>query len=141
MLWSDLADQISNRMRILLVDDEEILRQLSGRLFSARNWTVSEAGSAEEALIAWQPGRFDAVVTDFLMPGMNGISLAKRIRASEARHPSTMPARLILLSGSVLESDFGADPAQGLFDAVLAKPTSFDAVLNAVNGECARRSG
>jgi len=125
----------SQAMRILIADDESLARRLIVKMFRTDGWIVSEVSSAEQALSLWQRGQFDVVLTDYLMPGMNGIALAKRIRTDEVRQLSARSVRLILLSGSVHVAAFGMSLTQGLFDVVLAKPASFNVIRRAANGE------
>lgn len=66
--------------RILLVEDEEELRAMAERTLSTVGLTVVSASSAEEALEMLQdPGSFDALVTDVILPGLSGIQLAARV--------------------------------------------------------------
>jgi signal transduction histidine kinase len=60
--------------RILVVDDEEIVRDLLARLLSEQGYDVTVAASAGEARSA--PGPFDLLVTDVVMPGTDGVQLA-----------------------------------------------------------------
>jgi len=68
---------------ILLVDDEELVRTGTAEMLEEVGYRVIQAGSGAEALVilAKDGERFDAMVSDFLMPGMNGASLAHEARA------------------------------------------------------------
>jgi len=68
---------------ILLVDDDEMLRRMGERLLSSSGYTVVSAAGGAEALAAAAPyGRpFDLLVTDVVMPGMNGRELARELTA------------------------------------------------------------
>lgn len=66
--------------RILLVEDEDELRDMAERTLSSVGLTVVSASSAEEALeVLQEPGSFDALVTDVILPGLSGIQLAARV--------------------------------------------------------------
>jgi CheY-like chemotaxis protein len=66
--------------RILLVEDEDELRAMAERTLSSVGLTVVSASSAEEALeMLKDPGAFDALVTDVILPGLSGIQLAARV--------------------------------------------------------------
>jgi signal transduction histidine kinase/CheY-like chemotaxis protein len=65
--------------RILVVDDEEPVRELLCDIFEGEGVEVTLAANGAEALARFEPGRFDAVVTDIGMPGMNGWELLNRI--------------------------------------------------------------
>ena len=71
--------------KILLVDDEVDTRELLARALSRRNFDVTTAADGEIALSLIDNG-FDVVVTDILMPRLDGIGLLKRLRDLE--HPS-----------------------------------------------------
>ncbi|MGH7498752.1 MAG: MASE1 domain-containing protein [Gemmatimonadales bacterium] len=63
---------------ILVVEDEEMVRQVAGRALADAGYTVREARSGKEALelLARGDGRIDLVLTDVVMPGMSGKDLA-----------------------------------------------------------------
>jgi CheY-like chemotaxis protein len=67
---------------ILLVDDEELVRTGTAYLLEELGYSVIEAGSGAEALVVIRErsAEIDALVTDFLMPGMNGATLAQEAR-------------------------------------------------------------
>jgi CheY-like chemotaxis protein len=66
----------------LLVDDEELVRMSTADMLIELGFEVTEAGSAEEALRLIKAGAGpDLLVTDHLMPGMNGVELARAVRA------------------------------------------------------------
>lgn len=69
------ADQV-----ILVVDDEEGLRDALSRLFEDEGYTVISAESGEQALEMLQQTRVDLILTDMRMPGMSGIELLKEVR-------------------------------------------------------------
>lgn len=70
--------------RILVVDDEEAIRNTLNDYFTAIGYEVVEAGDGEDALRKFVPGKFDCVISDLFMPGMNGIELIKQIRLLDA---------------------------------------------------------
>jgi two-component system cell cycle sensor histidine kinase/response regulator CckA len=85
----------SGAERVLLVEDEAAVRQLATRVLRMQGYQVTEASSAEEALrtLEGAPGSIDLLVTDVIMPGMNGRELHRRL--SEAR-PGL---RVVFMSG------------------------------------------
>lgn len=68
---------------VLYVDDEPGLLEV-GKIFIERKgeFIVDTATSAKEALILIEKGRYDAIISDYQMPGMNGIEFLKQVRAS-----------------------------------------------------------
>jgi CheY-like chemotaxis protein len=79
---------------VLLVDDEEALRAVTGRFLGMNGYKVLEAGNAGEAVAAFErAGRVDVLVTDLMMPGVSGVDLARTLRE---RKPDL---RVLYLSG------------------------------------------
>jgi CheY-like chemotaxis protein len=79
------AEQIARGSEtILLVEDEETVRRLVGKVLRASGYTVVEASSGEEAVQICRrfPDPIHLVITDMIMPGMNGCALAERLRQS-----------------------------------------------------------
>jgi PAS domain S-box-containing protein len=67
---------------ILLVEDEETVRKFIHRTLSARGYAILEAGNGAEALsVAAKSGPIDLVLTDVVMPNMNGGQLAEKLKA------------------------------------------------------------
>ncbi len=68
--------------RILLVDDEPQVLSVGRRTLESLGYEVGAYDSPQAALTAFEvaPERWHVVITDFAMPGMNGVELARRIR-------------------------------------------------------------
>ena len=79
---------VASRGCVLLVDDEELVRLATADMLSDLGYEVIEAKSAEHALQLLGDGLVsDLIVTDHLMPGMNGVELARHIRAERPAMP------------------------------------------------------
>ncbi|MGC0771445.1 MAG: ATP-binding protein, partial [Candidatus Acidiferrum sp.] len=80
---------------ILLVEDEEAVRELASRILSAKGYSVVVATSTQEAeqLATKHAGEIHLLLTDIIMPGTSGRELARRITE---RHPRT---RVLYMSG------------------------------------------
>ncbi len=90
--------------RVLLVDDEELVRASTADMLSELGYAVVEAGCAEEALRLIEEGtKFDLLVTDHLMPGLTGTELAQLLRG---RRPG-MPT--LIISGYAEVEGIAAD--------------------------------
>jgi two-component system cell cycle sensor histidine kinase/response regulator CckA len=106
---------------VLLVDDERALRVTCGRFLTRLGYTTLVAASPAEAqkIATGHQGKIDLLLTDIVMPGMNGIELAKQLT-------STLPhLRTLYMSGNVTDS--ATDPGKEM-DArcFLGKPFSRD---------------
>lgn len=71
--------------RILVVDDSRAQRSLMSRSLAKQGYQVTEAGSGLEAIKLFSAHDFDLVLSDWMMPGMDGLELCKAIRAYNAK--------------------------------------------------------
>ena len=69
-----------NEGRILVVDDEASTCAMLADYFSSVGYEVVTAIDGEDALQKFTPSRFDCVITDLMMPRIDGLELLKRIR-------------------------------------------------------------
>ena len=120
------ASQTGNEC-ILVVDDEELFRQIYQQGFSSLGYRVFSAGNGEEAIAAFveHRGEIDLVVSDHMMPKMNGEELFHKLRELD---PAT---KLILATGAIdLKEKFHL-LNMGVCD-VLEKPFLLDELLASV---------
>ena len=73
----DPFSKIKN-MKTLLIDDDELIRDSLSMAFSTKGCFLKAVGSAEEGLCAMQENQFDFIISDFILPGMNGIDFFKQ---------------------------------------------------------------
>lgn len=71
---------MNKKPTVLMIDDEPDILQVVGILLKTEGFDVSVAGSGQEALNMMMEQSYDVVVSDFLMPYMDGISLLKKVR-------------------------------------------------------------
>ncbi len=96
---------------ILLVEDERAVRALTRRLLEADGYTVLEAASGEEALqLAAGDTPIDLLLTDVRMPGIDGQTLAGRLRATRAHLPVLFMSGYAGPSEVVIPDEHGALP-------------------------------
>jgi len=108
-------------MRVLLIDDNRLVRVTTAAGLRALGLDVTEAESGMEALQLWAAGEFDAVITDIMMPDLDGYELAQRLRILEKERSDLPPIRLVALSGIVISPADQQHLAQA-FDLILEKP-------------------
>jgi DNA-binding NtrC family response regulator len=70
---------------IWVVDDEEPVREVLGAMLQQLGYEIRLFPDAEALLQAYRPGLTDVVLTDFRMPGMDGLGLIRALRAKDAR--------------------------------------------------------
>lgn len=73
-----MSPNLQPRLRILAVDEDEMVRETLRRVVEDHGHHVEEASNANDALYMLQGARFDLVITDYDMPGMRGDRLAGR---------------------------------------------------------------
>jgi PAS domain S-box-containing protein len=79
---SELLTDQKKILHILVVDDEQILANLAVRFLQKENFCADPVYSADEALEKISQYPYDAIVSDYQMPGKDGIELLKQVRAS-----------------------------------------------------------
>jgi CheY-like chemotaxis protein len=82
------------RKRILVVDDERHMRRLLQFTLEKTGSEVVLVGSGDEALQSLREGRFDLILLDLVMPGMDGFATAREIR----RDPACNDVPIIMLT-------------------------------------------
>jgi PleD family two-component response regulator len=79
--WDDLTKNRVNIMRVLLVEDSSELRRLFARVLEGNGFEVCEAANGREALDCLPGFVPDVILTDLMMPVLDGFELIRRLRA------------------------------------------------------------
>jgi signal transduction histidine kinase/ActR/RegA family two-component response regulator len=111
------------RASILLVDDDDDVRSVTADMVSELGYRVTTVANAEEALSKIADERFDLLITDVAMPGMNGVELARRVRVLDDQLP------ILFASGYADVQTFGEELSDG---TVLKKPFRMADVANRI---------
>jgi two-component system, cell cycle response regulator len=90
-------------IKLLLVEDEPTQLLVMQRVLGQAGYAVETAGNGEEALEKISKGQFQMLVTDWDMPGMDGVTLCRRIRESQSELPGYLYI-LLLTSHDTTES-------------------------------------
>ena len=110
---------------ILIVDDEDVVRNYVRRALASRGWEMSEANNGAAALAIVEQRDFDAVICDLKMPDMRGEEVIKRIRVLR-------PAmKIIAITGSVSNLTTPIVPGVEL-EGFLIKPFGIDEIRNLI---------
>ena len=107
--------------RILAVEDDRALAATLERVLTTEGYDVEVAGDGNEALRRAQMRPFDLVVLDIMLPGLDGIAVCKRLRAS-----SPTPILLLTALGGTEERVRGLDSGA---DDYLVKPFAYEELL------------
>ena len=109
---------------VLLIDDEEVFATLAAEQLTRRGFNVVVAASGVEALEKIKTQRPDVILLDFLLPGINGSEVLKRLKAD----PRTHSIPVVICSITLHErSAISAFMSQGARDFV-PKPCQPDAL-------------
>jgi CheY-like chemotaxis protein len=103
------------RRRILVVDDEKVIRDLLSTILSKLDYEVAVARNGDEALKQIKQDSFSLVLTDMQMRGIDGLTLAKRIKDHSPETP------VIMITGERQE-DIKEKIKEGPISYVIFKP-------------------
>jgi CheY-like chemotaxis protein len=115
-------------VRILIVDDDELSREVLALLAEGAGYEVDASDSGDGALACVQRVRPEVVLTDIQMPGIAGDELAQQLRG--VCGTGTL---LLAMSGSELEDGVGRE-----FDGFLLKPFTIETLTAAIDGGLVR---
>jgi CheY-like chemotaxis protein/HPt (histidine-containing phosphotransfer) domain-containing protein len=108
--------------RVLVVDDHPVNREVLVRQLGLLGIPADTAEEGSEALAAWAPGRYAAVLADLHMPGMDGYELTRQLRAREA---DGLRTPIVAVTANAMRGEEERCLAAGM-DAYLAKPVAID---------------
>jgi CheY-like chemotaxis protein len=113
---------------ILVIDDDPAIQNIFTQLLESRNHTVDTASEGKEGLKKMRESRPDLIITDIMMPEMDGLELVQNIRD---HHPS-LP--VIAISGGMQATAMDFLPLAKRFGAcrVFQKPVELPDLLQAV---------
>jgi len=104
-------------VRVLVVDDDPVVGKSIGRVLSNKGYAVISARNGEEALSKLETEKYDLVFTDIKMPGMNGLEVAERVKASQPWLP------VVIITGYGTDANEARAAAAGV-SGFLRKPLS-----------------
>jgi CheY-like chemotaxis protein len=100
--------------KILIVDDNNDLRMVVSKMLSRLGYEVSSADSGENGLGIFFKDKFDIVLSDYEMPGMDGVAFAYSVKKSSPRTP------VVIMTGAGKETVFSRNSTA--VDKVISKP-------------------
>ncbi len=117
--------------RILVVDDEELVRSLTVQVLERAGYDVVGAGDAQLALDLLDEERFDLVVSDVVMPGLSGVELLNELRDLRPELP------VVLMTGGSPEPERTTRALELGANGIVYKPYSHSELLDAVRAALA----
>ena len=105
---------MDNGEKILVVDDNKVILTVVSKMLFLLGYEVSSADSAEKGLNVFRKSSFDIVLSDYDMPGMDGVAFACSVKKCSPRTP------VVIMTGSGRESVFSRKSTA--VDEVISKP-------------------
>lgn len=124
---------MSNQERILVIDDEEVVREIFLRLLKSEGYLVDSCSSGEEGLRLARDREYDTVILDVMMNGLGGLGTLQELRKSDPDLPVVMVTAYASLENAI------ECMKQGALDYI-TKPFKNDVVLLAVRKAIKQRS-
>lgn len=112
--------------KILIVDDEQFVRDLLEKVLHRRGHEVVVVGDADQALKTLEGAEFDLLLTDVVMPGMDGFDLLRRVKSA---YPQI---KVIVLTGYARKQSISDFLLYGA-DEYLSKPFQVHELISAVD--------
>jgi len=119
-------------MRILLVEDYRPLRESVGQALEEAGCAVDSSADGEEGLWYARSGQYDAIVLDIVLPGLDGLSILRRLRQAGDRTPTLLLTAKDTVADRVAGLDCGADD-------YLVKPFALEELLARVRALLRRK--
>jgi CheY-like chemotaxis protein len=112
-------------LKILVIDDDPLVRSLLKQVLKKRGHSVMEAGNGQEGVRIFRERDIDLVITDHGMPVMNGLDAAFRIKKQKPDTP------VLLITGWQTETDPAFQKPSGI-DEFITKPFDLEKLLDLV---------
>jgi signal transduction histidine kinase len=113
-------------LRVLVVDDEDVVREMIGEYLKLDGHLVEAANSGRDGLEKFRNSRFDLVLLDRAMPDMNGDQVAAAIKSANP----AMPVIMLTGFGSMMDA---ADEKPTGVDFIVGKPVTIDGLRDALS--------
>ena len=125
MMEIDKQENNQGKHHLLVVDDEEVIREGMRRILSAEGYHVDTSASGRTAIEKIQEQDFDVVITDLKMPGMDGMEVLKTIKILQPEVP------VVIITGYSTVDTAVEAMKNGAFDYI-AKPFTSELIIDKV---------
>ena len=112
-IWQEELEMATGA-KILVVDDNDVFLIVVSKMLSRLGYEVASADSGENGLSIFLKNKFDIVLSDYEMPGMDGVALACSVKKSSPR------TRVVIMTGAGREIVFSRNSTA--VDEVISKP-------------------
>ncbi len=122
----------AGRLRILVIDDDEPIREITRRVLEEEGYDAADAPDARSALVLTAAAHFDAVVTDIRMPGLSGLELLAELKR-------TNPNAVVVVMTGYADMDIVLAALRAGADDFVVKPIDVRALAAVVRRAIDRR--
>jgi signal transduction histidine kinase/ActR/RegA family two-component response regulator len=133
--WVEVTAAPLSTPRILVVEDEAVLRGLIQTIMKQQGWGSETAENGMEAVQKWKEGHFDLILMDLQMPKMNGLEATREIRKAEEGKPIC-----ILGLTAHTRREVETECLAAGMDQVLAKPMKMKELCSVIGSSLAGRN-
>lgn len=123
---------------ILIIDDDHLVRAATKAVLNARGFDVDVASNGPDGIDAARKSRFDVVIVDLFMPGMDGLKVIEAIRKADAEVPMIAASGFMFGGECPTMPNFDSMAAEAGAGSTLYKPFRPDILVNAVEKAMAR---
>ena len=130
----DLSEKSIKGLHILLAEDNELNMEIAEFMLQNEEADVTKAWNGQEAVELFrksEPGEFDAILMDIMMPVINGYDAAKRIRSLDREDAKTVP--IIAMTANAFTEDRLRAKEAGM-DEHIAKPIDMELLIKVIHG-------
>lgn len=121
-----MDESFLKNLNVLYVEDEPEIIELVEKRFASKFNLFTSVTSAEDALTIYKENNYDLILTDYLLPGINGMEFAKEVLKIKGKVP------IILITGYV-DMQFLVEAINMGITQFVAKPIQFKLLRNAIN--------
>ncbi len=120
---------MSNPKKVLIAEDSSVIQNLTKRILSIQNFSISTVKNGKKVLELLDNENFDVILMDINMPEMDGIECTKKIRNHNDPEKSQVP--IIAITGNA--QNLSAEQYKEIgINEMMQKPLNFDALVNLV---------
>ena len=133
---SDPGAQGKRKPRLLVAEDDQIIRQVLGSMFQLSGYEIVFADNGQKAVELWGREKYDLILMDIQMPRMNGFEATGAIREQERARGERIP--IVAMTAHALKEDEQRCLDAGM-DAYISKPIDFTECLQLIGktlGRC-----
>ncbi|MDY0375858.1 MAG: response regulator [Desulfobacterium sp.] len=128
------------RLKTILIDDDEWIRDAMSIFFASEGCSIQTLETAEEALKVCEKERFDIIIVDYMLPGMNGIAFLKALEnLIKNQNPVPLPMIKILITAHGDDEIVTLAKKAGVH-AIVHKPFTPEAIGNAIRSHMGNSS-